>query len=73
MKTILCALIIIVLCSCNNKRNNDIHVASAMISYYHALIEYEDSVGTMPIDYRLSLEDSLEYWYNVRHELIVHE
>ena len=73
MKIILCALIIIVLCSCSNKHDNDIRVANTMISYYHALIEYEDSVDTMPMDYRLSLEDSLEYWYNVRHELIVHE
>lgn len=70
MKTILCILIAIVVCSCSNKRDNDIRVANTMISYLHALIEYEDSVDTMPMDYRLSLRDSLEHWYNVRHELI---
>lgn len=71
MKAILCVLIIIVMYSCSNKRDNDIRVANTMISYYHALIEYEDSVDTMPMDYRLSLRDSLEHWYNVRHELII--
>lgn len=73
MKSILLLLSVVLLCSCINKRDMNIRVADTMIGYYQSMIAYEDSVDNMPIDYRLSLRDSLEHWYNVRHELIVND
>lgn len=71
MKKLLFLLSLITLCSCVTERDRDIRKASVMISYYNALIEYEDSVCNMPYDYRMSLRDSLQHWYDVRHNLIV--
>lgn len=73
MKSILLLISVVLLCSCINERDMNIRVANTMIGYYQSMIAYEDSVDNMPIDYRLSLRDSLEHWYNVRHELIAND
>lgn len=74
MKKLLYLFCIVILsCSCINERERDIRRANTMIIYYTSLIEYEDSVCNMSYDYRMSLRDSLQYWYDVRHNLIVNE
>lgn len=75
MKKLLLLLIVIVIvvCSCTTERDRDIRKASVMISYYTSLIEYEDSVCDMPYEYGMSLRDSLQYWYDVRHNLIAND
>lgn len=55
------------------EKDKKIREASVMIGYYRGLISYEKEVDTMPYEYIVSLEDSLEMWYNIRHKLIVGE
>lgn len=73
MKYLLLVLLVGLFSSCTTERDKEIREASIMISYYRGLISYEKEVDTMPYEYIVSLEDSLEMWYNRRHELIVRE
>lgn len=73
MKYLLLVLLVGLFSSCTTERDKEIREASIMISYYESLISHEKEVDNMPYEYIISLEDSLEMWYNRRHKLIVKE